>query len=1550
MKRIAIMTSAAVLVLALVLSLSGAALAGPLAILNTISVTSGSPWGATVNTTTNKAYITGYGGKVWVVDGTTDALITTITVGANGTALGIAANPNTNKIYVGQFLSATVAVIDGSTDTMTGSIPIGGVMPQPTGVAVNPVTNRVYVTKQGGSSLAVIDGATDTMLTTVPGLGTCAWGVAVNTATNEIYVTDNPGVGVTNVYVIDGNTNTVTHTIPMACRMGFISVNPITNKAYASQFIPSGGLVVLDGATHTVSTTIGGFTSPYGVAVDSTLNKVLVSDYSASQFRLVDGATDTIASSIAVGSAPWGMGCNPGNTKAYVPNSSGQSISVVQYNNPQVTISSSASPGGGGTTSGDGTYYVGDAVNMHASANAGYHFINWTEGGVPQSSNADYSFTAAANRTLVANFALNQYTISSSADPVAGGTTSGAGTYNHGDTVNMHAGANAGYHFINWTEGGSQVSTSPDYSFTATANRTLVANFGFQVTLHNSDGGGTVSGGGIFKAGSSVTVHGTPLYGTHFSSWWDPAVGTVSFDADYTFTATVDRDLYGSFCYHIDATANPIGGGTALGDQPEYGHPATVHAMPFPGYHFLDWTEGGSVVSTSANYSFTPSGDRSLVANFATTPTVTTTAPSGVTMTGATSGGDVTSDGGDPVTARGVCWSTSHNPTTADDHTTDGSGTGLFTSTISGCAPGTPYYVRAYATNPGGTSYGSEQSFTTHAYDLTLLPGSDAKSADPGAQATYSLTLKNTGNTTDTFDSEITGNAWNTVASPSSATVDAGESTTITVTVDIPAGAVGGATDSAFVEFTSQGDPTKDATSVVTTTANNVYGVAVSPHTDSTWSSPGFSAHYTLDVTNNGNTSDTFDVSVIGNAWNTYTDKPTVTLGSGESTQVSVTVEVPAGAVGGNTDTATVTYTSAGDLSKSDSDVVTTNVNFAPSVTSIAPASGVNDGTVHITDLRGDHFGSLFKLPWYGVPISTPTVRLEMAGQADITATNVVVSHTSGTALGTAAGNKITCDFDLKGARPGAWTVCVENADGQCGELAGGFTVVAVKPTVSGVSPSTGEPGSRVTVTGSNFGPAQGGSTITIGGVEATVVSWSDSKIVVVVPDGAASGAVVVTTASGGSNTNKDFTVVYPTWYLAEGTTAWGFNTYITIENPNDSAVTARITYMDPAASSGMGRVFPPRDIRLPARSQTTIDPRWDLGATDFCTRVTCLDGKTIGVDRTMFWTGDGAASPEAHSSVGTTMPSTAWFLPEGCSEFGFETWTLVENPGSTTANIDLTYMTEAAGPRTLQKTVAPYSRATFSMEADIGKASASIEVASDTPVIAERSMYRNDRREGSCSVGTNAAAIDFYLAEGSTAWGFTTYLLIQNPNDAPADVTVFYLTPSGPVQKDPFRMEANSRKTIRVNDVEGVTNTDTSIQVFSPQGIIAERAMYWDSGKGEAMHDSIGLSAPHRSFMLPDGQTSGGWQTYTLVQNPNETDVDIRVTYLPQGGGEAVSFTDSLPANTRRTYDMSDRIESGRASVLVEVTDPGCGVMVERSMYCNDRGVGTDTIGCWND
>jgi len=94
-------------------------------------------------------------------------------------------------------------------------------------------------------------------------------------------------------------------------------------------------------------------------------------------------------------------------------------------------------------------------------------------------------------------------------------------------------------------------------------------------------------------------------------------------------------------------------------------------------------------------------------------PVLTTLAVTESTATTAESGGNITSDGGAAITARGVCWSTRRTPTISDNKTTDGTGAGDFESSIVGLSANTTYYVRAYATNSNGTGYGNEISFKT---------------------------------------------------------------------------------------------------------------------------------------------------------------------------------------------------------------------------------------------------------------------------------------------------------------------------------------------------------------------------------------------------------------------------------------------------------------------------------------------------------------------------------------------------------------------------------------------------------------------------------------------------------------------------------------------------------------------------------------------------------------------------------------------------------------------------------------------------------------------
>jgi hypothetical protein len=153
-------------------------------------------------------------------------------------------------------------------------------------------------------------------------------------------------------------------------------------------------------------------------------------------------------------------------------------------------------------------------------------------------------------------------------------------------------------------------------------------------------------------------------------------------------------------------------------------------------------------------------------------PTITTTAVTSITTTTATSGGNITSDGGAPVTVRGVCWNIATGPTLANSKTSDGIGTGSYSSSIIGLIPGTVYYARAYATNSIGTVYGNELTFTSSAPSLPSL-------TTTAVTAITQTSSTSGGNITNDGGSAITarGVCWNITTGPTIANTKTSDGT-----------------------------------------------------------------------------------------------------------------------------------------------------------------------------------------------------------------------------------------------------------------------------------------------------------------------------------------------------------------------------------------------------------------------------------------------------------------------------------------------------------------------------------------------------------------------------------------------------------------------------------------------------------------------------------------------------------------------------------------------------------------------------------------------------
>src|SRR5664279_1218807 len=234
---------------------------------------------------------------------------------------------------------------------------------------------------------------------------------------------------------------------------------------------------------------------------------------------------------------------------------------------------------------------------------------------------------------------------------------------------------NTQYHLRAYATNKAGTAYGADVTFTTTAivvpTLTTTAVTGLTLTTAASGGNITVDGGG------TVTARGVC-----WATTANPVIGATNTTTDGTgtgvFTSAITALLPGTG-YHVRAYATNSTG-TAYGDD-----------VPF---------------TTLA----------------VAVPTVTTTAVTGMTLTAAVSGGNVTADGGAAVTARGVCWATTLNPVIGATNTTsNGTGTGVFTSNLAGLLPATAYHVRAYATNSAGTAYGADVPFSTTAVGLPTL-------------------------------------------------------------------------------------------------------------------------------------------------------------------------------------------------------------------------------------------------------------------------------------------------------------------------------------------------------------------------------------------------------------------------------------------------------------------------------------------------------------------------------------------------------------------------------------------------------------------------------------------------------------------------------------------------------------------------------------------------------------------------------------------------------------------------------------------------------------
>ncbi len=299
-----------------------------------------------------------------------------------------------------------------------------------------------------------------------------------------------------------------------------------------------------------------------------------------------------------------------------------------------------------------------------------------------------------------------------------------------------------------------------------------------------------------------------------------------------------------------------------------------------------------------------------------------------------------------------------------------------------------------------------------------------------------------------------------------------------------------------------------------------------------------------------------------------------------------------------------------------------------------------------------------------------------------------------------------------------------------------------------------------------------------------------------------------------------------PTWYLAEGATTGGYDTYILVQNPNDFDVTVNIGYY-----TDNGYEMGPLDT-IPGASRRSYLVNADVQTYDVSTAVWATGD--VVCERAVYWKPPGAADYVLGTdSIGVTDASRTWYLAEGATLGGYETWILVQNPNDRPVYVDIRYQTGGGEEQGPQEMILPNRRKSFRVNDTVQTYDVSTMVTADGDVICERAMYwKPDGAAnfvlGHDSVGVTAACNDWYLAEGCTDGGYDTYILVQNPGSDPVEVQLSYMFIDGASLGPRDIIPPKSRKSFLVNNDAITYNVSTNVWVIGPGNVICERAVYW--------------------------------------------------------------------------------------------------------------------------
>ena len=513
-----------------------------------------------------------------------------------------------------------------------------------------------------------------------------------------------------------------------------------------------------------------------------------------------------------------------------------------------------------------------------------------------------------------------------------------------------------------------------------------------------------------------------------------------------------------------------------------------------------------------------------------------------------------------------------------------------------------------------------------------------------------------------------------------------------------------------------------------------------------------------------------------------------------------------------------------------------------------------------------------------------------------------------------------------------------------------GLQVVVYNPSVA-IAPSNTTPGAVVLVSGQGYAP---GETITLA-LNGQALATVPSSIVTTASGTFAASLTVPGTALGGANgliasgsrsrasASASLLVNLPvqsTWYFAGGDTSPGYSTQIALVNPNSQSATVNFSFM---FTSGAPRAY---TTVVAANSRATVDVGSIVGPGQTVFTMLSSDRK-IGAEETVYRPG-----ADFSQTIGSSAPLRTWYLAEGYTGLSFHEYVRIFNPGDTVAHADLRLLPFNGQPATaVPQTIGPRSGVVVDVRAIAPNLSLSAIVDSDAPVVVDRLITFGPGGYGATEqVGSASPSSTWLFAEGSTVNNFETYFTVLNPDPQRAAVVTgtFFDQAGNVLGNSTIVVDPLRRGNIKLNSL--VRSSGIATILTSSVPVLVERPLYFGSpngGAGAGGSDVFGRNGGGTSWLFPEGNTSGSFREFLLLQNPGGLAAEVRVRFFGTAG-QVVDRTLTLAPRSRFTLDVLrdvGALGASQHSSLVTSTN-GVPIIAEQSIYSDNFTRGDGVAG----